>query len=532
VLSINLFLVYKYQVSRLADGLVASIMSVRKTALNQLPDELLSHIFLLGCRSEFWDEEPIGDDSDDDSDSEDEGEDELDFRRLVSHVCSRWRRVAISTAALWSRVQSDPRSDEAREFIFRSKGHPLDFDADWSETVSSREDMREILNLIWPLLPQWRTFSIITDEIIPFVEFLAWCKEASNQASILEDLCLCCNNDSEISEDLLNEMNKYPIPSGFAPNLKAFELRATPIQWAGGTIQGTGSLHLPPFTNLVRLELSHHAENARPTLAQFLNLLSCSPALEMLELRDSGPVSLADENMGGSSWIAGHQISLPSLNSLTIAFFEDSDYICSLLRLIKAPNLIALALQDLFGADFSRPLSYLAGTWAPTSERGDSSANISPKPPFPLVKVLKLVDIDASADQAAFAALLRALEHITHLHIECDDLHIDSIDRYPLTQRPKPLPLVCPRLEELTCSRIPGRKLAGFVERRLSAKSTVLRRIRIDRRDRRIVKRDLLSLREKVGIVEFFRHEDEGDSSTENEDEDVGEEDDEDEDEE
>lgn len=65
--------------------------------VDQVPDELLSHIFLLGIRSEYSDEESVGDDGDDDRNG---GSEVLDFRRLVSHVCPRWRCVAIGMAAL------------------------------------------------------------------------------------------------------------------------------------------------------------------------------------------------------------------------------------------------------------------------------------------------------------------------------------------------------------------------------------------------------------------------------------------------
>jgi hypothetical protein len=313
------------------------------------------------------------------------------------------------------------------------------------------------------------------------------------------------------------------------------ELQIIPFHWDRVSIEGTGDgLLLPPFANLVRLELSHHVENGRPSLTQFIRLLSYSPTLvfahsrirplsysptlETLVLRDSGPTSIVDEDTGGTSWIAEHQVSLRFLSSLTITCIDDDNHICSLLRLIKAPNLTALALEDLSGednrGDLSQTLSYLAGTWISSSETEDLSFKRASSPPFPSVETPRLVRIVARGSTTAFVTLLRVLERVTHHYLECEDLDLELIEGLPAEGDATLRPLVCPRLEELGCSHnIPGHKLQHFVERRLRAPLSQLRRIQIDRWDRRIVRKELSWLRDTVGDVNFFRHDDDDDGA-------------------
>ncbi|KAF9468599.1 hypothetical protein BDZ94DRAFT_1183403 [Collybia nuda] len=132
--------------------------------VNDLPNELLAYIFLVGTRMEEEgdtdDEEdedeyaqeldlisdpkaslkilgfgPNGDESDEDTednDDEDDDEDEFDpvlpFQVLVSHVCRHWREIALESPALWTILNFSEGApfEKSRVWLERSKGLPLD----------------------------------------------------------------------------------------------------------------------------------------------------------------------------------------------------------------------------------------------------------------------------------------------------------------------------------------------------------------------------------------------------------------------
>ncbi|KAJ7645406.1 hypothetical protein DFH06DRAFT_998357 [Mycena polygramma] len=159
--------------------------------VNDLPPELLAHIFQLGCdlddeEDEFdyeddgidledeWetdseegaaDEEVVEDDDEDVSmrspdkrkarrssaappetdaedsdseDSEDDGEDVepyLPFQILVSHVCKHWREIALGTHTLWTTIKfvGHLNAEKGRAWLERSNGLPLDIFIDCTD---------------------------------------------------------------------------------------------------------------------------------------------------------------------------------------------------------------------------------------------------------------------------------------------------------------------------------------------------------------------------------------------------------------
>ncbi|KAF5389171.1 hypothetical protein D9757_003520 [Collybiopsis confluens] len=157
--------------------------------INDLPNELLAHIFYVGMtmeeegpseddleEDEYEDELDLLDwDSDDDeqkylsgsgkgkksdkeeeSDSENEDDRRLAFQILVSHVCKHWRDVAIESPILWTSLHFDLGTslDMAKIWLQRSKGHPLDIEIDCTspddmviEVDDDDEDEDEVLEL-------------------------------------------------------------------------------------------------------------------------------------------------------------------------------------------------------------------------------------------------------------------------------------------------------------------------------------------------------------------------------------------------
>ncbi|CDO71455.1 hypothetical protein BN946_scf184909.g49 [Trametes cinnabarina] len=172
--------------------------------VNELPSELLSLIFTLGWTPER-DEEPDGDDFDDvDSDDgtyssisssdshshhskdpeeeREEKERRLPFNVLVSHVCERWRAVALENPLLWSHVRfvGDPPYERATTYLARAKEAPLtitidrtvdDDDDNFSTTDDGKLDPVDndpdlsiiggIMDLITPHVAHWQALQIM-----------------------------------------------------------------------------------------------------------------------------------------------------------------------------------------------------------------------------------------------------------------------------------------------------------------------------------------------------------------------------------
>ncbi|KAJ6584921.1 hypothetical protein B0H19DRAFT_1107195 [Mycena capillaripes] len=170
--------------------------------VNDLPPELLAHIFQLGCKlddeeDEFdddyedegldledeWETDEEGGEADEhvdadedvrmgspekrkaphrssdgpappetdgeDSDSEDgeEGEEEevepyLPFQILVSHVCRHWREIALGTHTLWTTIRfvGHLNADKGRAWLQRSNGLPLDIFIDCTDMHNPEHD--------------------------------------------------------------------------------------------------------------------------------------------------------------------------------------------------------------------------------------------------------------------------------------------------------------------------------------------------------------------------------------------------------
>jgi hypothetical protein len=90
--------------------------------VNRLPAELLAHIFR---ESSFVSSSPKPKET---------------MREMVafSHVCSHWRRIALSRPDLWSTVSSD-QPQLATEFIQRSGGIPLDISINTASVKTTQE---------------------------------------------------------------------------------------------------------------------------------------------------------------------------------------------------------------------------------------------------------------------------------------------------------------------------------------------------------------------------------------------------------
>ncbi|THH08888.1 hypothetical protein EW145_g2395 [Phellinidium pouzarii] len=387
--------------------------------------EVLAYIFELGTRSEEnmegWDivEEDDGDeafidvDSDDesdeddphsivlgkvkitddeqDSDSSDNNDDDettasektrkLSFQVRMSHVCRRWRQVAINTPVLWTKLNFDEPApfNKSTEWILRSKLSPLDITIDITlpdeisplvneathllPVVGDRfhespkmtaikdeaaHDILIILALILPHVSHWRSFELSVSTYLHMriaLTFLQKC-DADSGAPLLETLSLYCHDDNEdqefehfVPEEF--QGHHYLLFGGNIPKLSQVGLWGVHLDWnmfIPPYERATASLQeLPSIsTSLTDLELAYHAKDVRPTYDVFVNILRCATRLSSLKITCSGPY-LSDDDVV-------QPMFLPTLRDLRLAFLE-VDYACLLLRLIYAPGLTGISLD-------------------------------------------------------------------------------------------------------------------------------------------------------------------------------------------
>ena len=84
-------------------------------------------------------------------------------------------------------------------------------------------------------------------------------------------------------------------------------------------------------------------EERMPTIIQFIDMLASCPYLETLAL-DSAPIQEEDLWANGTEVLPRMVVTLPSLNSLTLNWFNNLQTFCCMLLLLHAPNLEEFAL--------------------------------------------------------------------------------------------------------------------------------------------------------------------------------------------
>jgi hypothetical protein len=391
-----------------------------KCLIDKLPPDILSSIFRLGTQAQLEDDEWFIQDDDGDEDYEDVSSSEeehardetggnvngdeksvsippliptsssnarvydatspeeenpvwtLPFQVRVSHVCRKWRRIALDCPLLWTSItfhESYPFS-ESEAWLHRSKQCPLDISLDippYDDELkfsSSHDDedveydadpekkglerLKQILDIIMPQVRRWKSFDLSTvtyEQAHTALKSLGDCPSEPG-APLLEELSLYCDEDTAF-ERFMHEQYKSHILlfGGHAPKLTNLGLWSVHLDWnlllpqalRSGSFMHTSS-QLPVANNLREIELSFHATEVRPSLDQFLMILKASPCLESLKLACSGPILSSDIT-------ESDRISLPNLRLLFLASL-DEPYATKIIRLLHTPGLVS------FGLDF------------------------------------------------------------------------------------------------------------------------------------------------------------------------------------
>ncbi|KAI0761947.1 hypothetical protein BD413DRAFT_644405 [Trametes elegans] len=492
--------------------------------INELPSELLSHIFTLGWTPER-DLEPDEDDfedveSDDGSYStassqssvspKAKGEDEkarlLPFNVLVSHVCARWRAVAIENPLLWAQIRfvGPPPYDRATTYLGRAKAAPLaitidrtvddddDDESALSDDGSDSSQLRDndpdlsiisgIMSLITPHVAHWQALQIMVS-FYPHMHRALEALGAAGPAPLLEVLQLYHYEDESDEQATFKHPDLIAQPfrlfDGVAPRLAAVALWGVHIPW--------GKDDSPFLAGLSDLELAYHARDVRPSLYDFARILRSSPDLRTLTLCLSGPAGSPAEWPAGlpAAPPAGDAamdvdgaapLVLPKLADLVLAYLDPASVLALLPRL-ALPALTSLTL-DLEEDDFTDVLAYLASprslppapgaAAAAAALRGPGVAGSPARSLLSNLTSLKVASLPANA--AAVRDAYRQLEKLTALNLNVGYLAEYWLDLlFPQDGAAAAGgggELFLPRLETLTTTGVDGERMRELVEAR------------------------------------------------------------------
>ncbi|KAL5519960.1 hypothetical protein ACEPAG_1620 [Sanghuangporus baumii] len=532
--------------------------------IEKLPPEVLVYIFELGTRgeenAEDWEvEEDDGDEEYEDVDEDDDlsldmlmpgsfalGKTKsadntkeaakaasagkthnLSFQVRMSHVCRRWRELALQTPTLWTTLDFRERRpwQKSQEWLIRSKQSPLDIIIDRSlvndssddgvdsdtgfSDVAAKEaqaDLGFMLNLITPHVSRWHIFELTVDDydhMVLALKRLEMCP-AHPGAPLLQSLALYVHEDLDDFDSGsfdYNEQKKLFLPfGGHAPRLEKVELWGVHLDWKlliPTSERPLLSLNFTPSvtTNLTELELAYHTKDVRPSYVDFVNIIRCSPKLISLKLADSGPAPRQEGSLEQS-------LFLPNLRHLSLGYFEE-DYAISLLRLLYTPTLTSIAL-DFDEGDYTELVKELVGKMhlpdplpgyfdVPTPQRrifedqmrltnvtdvklgGLPCAEASAYLFYSNCRNLKRLHLNTRFLPQTFFSVLTDDHHGLHL---APDMRISELVK-AVGSRETPL---CKQLEALTITGVSGRDLVKFVKTRKTLGAPILE-LNVDKED-------------------------------------------------
>ncbi|KAF7368740.1 hypothetical protein MVEN_00198900 [Mycena venus] len=246
--------------------------------INWLPAELLIHVFITFTEA--------------DSDSHDPTAVYHRAPVVLSHVCSRWRSIALSTSQMWSRISVQSAAWNARPivaFLARSGKTPLDIVFISPETITSQDEYRRADRLLTHLSHDIRRIRSIAfrsrgTAMQKLVGVLTLPDNVFSSLRVLE-LSLVSLEPSSLSSPSLMptqflgsgtslnltylrlvKLPLFNIPKHFLPNLTALELGFPPKR---STAEGPNSYML--------------------RMSQLVRFLNCTPKLQELVLANTVP---------------------------------------------------------------------------------------------------------------------------------------------------------------------------------------------------------------------------------------------------
>ncbi|KAJ8581987.1 hypothetical protein M405DRAFT_589664 [Rhizopogon salebrosus TDB-379] len=272
------------------------------------------------------------------------------FEVLVSHVCQRWRTVALVTPSLWTKISVSLLEsvclERPKTLLERSKSLPIDIDIeccsqppdDCYEEVSFR-NLDALISLLVPHISRWRSIEVAVSCHKYMVVFLSAVSDPSiRDAPQLEALKLYdfADEGSHATFAHYDLVPHFKLFGGVAPHLKTVVLRGVHVDWC--------QEWLSRGSNISDLELCFHTEDVRPSWSQFVGILTPKP--KTLSLLWSGPLGFPHDwySEGGSGSCDSGVMELWSLTDLSLNF-DSPAYVSGLLRCLALPALKSLTLD-------------------------------------------------------------------------------------------------------------------------------------------------------------------------------------------
>ncbi|KDQ25842.1 hypothetical protein PLEOSDRAFT_1046088 [Pleurotus ostreatus PC15] len=470
----------------------------RRCPINDLPNELLGHIFFLGA---YEDDEEEDEEEDEDEHSDDDDA-QLPFQVVASHVCSKWRSVALSTPSLWTTINICPYDspfDRCRAYIERSGGLPLNLDIDLTleeyqvdiEGDEDRgvvvDDIDLILDIICPHSKRWRSIAVAATHYKSLHRVLVRF-DTLPPAPLLEELQLQHLAEEDLDPDAVFNPPSLKLPyfvpfQGKAPNLRNLSLWGIHFAWdeacleennTATTINSPKSPRTTLFDSmeqLTELELAYHVSDVRPSFVAFASILRRSPLLTKLALSASGPAgSPSDWFIPGTK--ALQKIALPKLSELDLRFHEP-DYAVGLVQALDMPSLRHLTI-DFDSADYTDFVKVLAGQ-SISDRTAQLTGGRKQRSILSGLEFLKICSLPC--DKRRRDLLLGELQNVKHLFLKCASE--DVADIFTRLQNPNPSAtssegsetpvMFCPLLKTLSTTDITGKEMIEVVRARAEA---------------------------------------------------------------
>lgn len=259
---------------------------------------------------------------------------EQPFEVLVSHTCSHFRQVALSTPRLWTAVciHENCPDEFIATYIARSGISLVDIRVDLTvhKLQMNERRLNATLEMILPLSFRWRSLSITYD--CENARYPLISKLCNQPAQALQHLSITVDDVDHADASIVNRDITFPhIFKEGTPTLGFVRLRGLAMH-----------LFRPQLANVVTLHLDQ--TTFIPVLySTFRDIVTCSPVLANL--------SLYGDIIGAAQWpAAASVIYLPALRSLRICGVAGEMYAGILLG-IHAPGLTSLTLKDLHPHD-------------------------------------------------------------------------------------------------------------------------------------------------------------------------------------
>ncbi|CUA67328.1 DNA polymerase [Human adenovirus 7] [Rhizoctonia solani] len=389
-----------------------------KQVISKLPDELLTHIFLvatgLSIRARGAYRFTL-------------------FPDVAIQVCSQWMRVALASPTLWTHIHIREHfdDDDVALWISRAGSNTLldieidilepycgvaFFDiTDWAEQTSHIARIFKFLCSIKAGPRRWRSLSLSVLQPEPLYKFIQLLNK--QPAPNLRHLYLCSEpdwNDDEFDEDRpltkAHYGKAYSLSEHAVPNLRHAEFIY--VSWKY-VFDRSKSL----LCGLTALELSAGRDNLA-SLAQIQQLLSANPQLRSLHISAGFAGDYEFDRLPNSQ--RPKYAHLTSLKALSLEGGDNISLVWDILSIINAPSLESLVLSnngidedDIFATNI---LDYIStGKFPESKNLDDTTTN---KPLFPLLRMLDIEGL-VSLDAQKTVQLLSSLPQITRLSMSC-----------------------------------------------------------------------------------------------------------------